>query len=116
MPPQGGEMPPQGGYPGEQAPPDAFEEEELEPLDPKEARTRIGYGILLGVAGLLLCCLPIGLIGAIFPFQVIGDLDAIEDDEEREDVRRHAITAFFICLAATVFSMLGYSIALISGS
>lgn len=112
MNPGGGQFPPGGAPPPYQPP---AEEEVDEPLDPEVARVRIGYGLLLGLAGIALCCMPVGLFGALFPISVITNLDTIEDPEVADQLRKRALVALGFCLLATVLSTLGYTFSLFAG-
>jgi len=109
----GGQFPPQGSVPPPYQPP--ADRGAAEPLEPEAARVRIGYGLLLGLAGMALCCMPIGIIGALLPGSVLANLDTIEDPEIADQLRRRALIALGVCLAATVLSTLGYTFSLIAG-
>lgn len=84
-------------------------------MNAESARIRIGYGMLMGLAGLVLCCLPVGAVGTLLPLSVLGGLKEIPEGSERDALKRYAYLAIGLCALATVASFFAYLFAIITG-
>ena len=91
------------------------EHDEEELLDPEEIELRIRFGALIGIAGVVLCCLPVGLFGMLIAASSLGPIGALPDPEEQASLKKKALTSLAICGGASLASLLGWGVALVAG-
>jgi len=88
---------------------------EPEPIDPDELLDRAGFGLLLGALAIVLCCLPVGIFGALFPLSVYKELPRIPDPAIQTRLRKRATLAIILCATATLLALVAYTFAFAAG-
>ncbi|MDX9721677.1 MAG: hypothetical protein RBU37_13080 [Myxococcota bacterium] len=109
--PDGQPMQPVAAQPAWQA----TQAQDSEPLETEDARTYNGLGMLLGGAGFVLCCMPLGLLGILFPLSVLRRIDSLSEPSQRDNVKRQSLIAAGICATTAALSVFGYTFALLAG-
>ena len=94
-----------------------YEPEEVpqEPIEPEEIELRIRFGALIGIAGMALCCLPVGLFGVLVAASTKTPIRQIEDPELREELQKKANNTMLFAAIVSTLSLMGWGVALVAG-